>query len=106
MAYAASSAVALYRRPASSQRSGMCVAPTHCTARTAPEEPGINESPKLADARQEQFVLHDAVLHARGVGTTCQVERLVGGRGPWLLAIDMLAPLDRPSHVGCAHPSP
>ena len=46
-------------------------------AEDAAEEAGVDEPLELADARQEQLVLHDAVLHARLVGEAREVERLL-----------------------------
>ena len=53
----------------------------------------------LSDSRQEQLVLHHAVLDARRRRETSQVERLIGGRRQRLLAVDVLAALDCPPNV-------
>ena len=68
-------------------------------AEDAAEEAGVDEPLELADARQEQLVLHDAVLHARLVGEPREIERLLRAHGERLLAVDVLPALDRAAHV-------
>src|SRR5207247_4698999 len=68
-------------------------------AQDAAEEPLVDQAPELADAGEEELVLHDAMLHPAAVGETQQVERF-GRRGRQrLLAVDVLARDDGPPHV-------
>ena len=61
----------------------------------AAEEAGVAQHPELAQAGQEQLVLHDAVLDAARVGELGHGDGLVERVGDRLLAIDVLAGLDR-----------
>ena len=46
-------------------------------AEDAPEEARVDEPLQLADAGQEQLVLHHAVLHPRLVGEPREIERFL-----------------------------
>ena len=56
-----------------------------------PKKPAVAQHRDLAQARQEQLVLHDAVLDAARLGEPGDAERLVERVGDRLLAIDVLA---------------
>jgi hypothetical protein len=61
----------------------------------APEEAGVHEQLELAQPRKEQLVLHDAVAKARRLGLAHEGERVREARSDRLLAIDVLARIDR-----------
>jgi hypothetical protein len=61
----------------------------------ATEEAGLARHLDLAQARQEQFVLHHAVLHFPALGKLGDGNHFVDRVGDRLLAIDVLAGLGR-----------
>ena len=63
----------------------------------AAEEAGIDQHLELEQARQEQLVLHHAVLDAGLLGGAHQIERVLERVGDRLLAIDVLAGLRSPA---------
>ena len=60
-----------------------------------PEEAGVAQEGELLQARQEQLVLHRAMLHTLGVGELDHVNGLLEPGRDRLLAIDVLAGADR-----------
>ena len=69
----------------------------------AAEEPGVDQQLELAQARQEQLVLHHAVLDAGGLGLAHDAQRLLQVGGDRLLGIDVLARLYRFAEQCGAH---
>src|ERR1041385_2489364 len=68
-------------------------------AQDAPEESAVDEPLELADARQEQLVLDDAVPDPTTAGQARELACLVRGGSERLLAVDVLPRRDRPAHV-------
>jgi hypothetical protein len=62
------------------------------------EEPAADQPVELADARQEELVLHHAVPDPGGVGQPGQPHRGLGAGGHGLLRVDVLAGLDGELH--------
>ena len=69
----------------------------------AAEEARVDQQLELAQAGQEQLVLHHAVLDAGGLGLADDAERLLQVGGDRLLAIDVLAGRDGLGQQGRAH---
>ena len=61
----------------------------------ASEESGVDQHLQLEQSGKPQLVLHDAVLHTRGLGAPVEVERLRDRRRDRLLGVDVLACGDR-----------
>src|SRR2546430_478327 len=71
-------------------------------AQDAAEEATVHQPLQLADAGEEELVLHYAVLHAALPGSTGEVERLGQRARQRLFAVHLLPARDRPPHVVCA----
>ena len=68
-----------------------------------PEEPAVAQHRELPEARQEQLVLHHPVLHPRRLRLARQRDRVLQPVRDRLLAIDVLARIDRPRQQPGAH---
>ena len=68
-------------------------------AQNPTEEAVVDQLLQLADAGEEELVLHHAVLHVRALRRARQIEGLDRGRRERLLAVDVLAGGNRSPHV-------